>query len=449
MECYNFLKSSASTNKRCHQIGDDRIKKCSCLYDLKDKETLLTMVVWYMVFWAGLSQVEKKQKWMEWIHISASHEKHNKKQYGIIFPLPLMSSSLAHLDPEDSVPLICRDALCSICNLGRRFIRSVTHKHMKEIIDKRGKTANRQMNEETRQSLHDYFKHLHTQAAPFATRIVREETGMLERDSDTDITHIPPNMTKKNLYGVWCFDRGWKIKYNKRCKGSYSTIKEFTFREHDDHLIVPLFPTGMARKPIVAWCTFTSFWKRHYPKLRIRPRGADTCTDCLIFVNSLRRRAQVPPDDAMPIFDEQQNDDEEIYDDNGETVLLESCDIEKYQDILDKAKLHVIMHEAQREYVNSNISTALIDILLPKSLRRSALTRSMTSELGLGNVKILSSIGRHGPHFCHNSTALMSFKPGGTNIYNSSSIFCNDSIRERFSDKVFRSPFLQVLDLPT
>ena len=49
-----------------------------------------------------------------------------------------------------------------------------------------------------------------------------------------------------------------------------------------------MWPEGSERKEVCSWPTFLSFWKEHYPKIKVRAKGADTCTDCLIYLNSLK-----------------------------------------------------------------------------------------------------------------------------------------------------------------
>eukprot|EP00957_Ditylum_brightwellii_P059588 4524321-Ditylum_brightwellii.AAC.1 len=43
----------------------------------------------------------------------------------------------------------------------------------------------------------------------------------------------------------------------------------------------------MEAQPICSWFAFHFYWKRRFPNIKVRKRGADTCTDCRMFLNSI------------------------------------------------------------------------------------------------------------------------------------------------------------------
>ena len=283
-ECKDFILDICTS--KCSRPGDNREKDCSCFLLIKDDEKKLCMVAEYMLHWSSLKYCEKKNKWIEWMLSSRAMHTGEETRYkfknGKIFPLPLMSTNNLHLIQDDNVPLICRDALCRIFHIGRQFMRNTNFNQMTETVDRRsmaGKKSNNRLDSTTESNLFEYFNELKEQASPFSTRIVREEVGLLSRDDDPDIILLPPHMTKRRLYDAWCYRMGWMPQLSKRCKGTYKSIKDYEQRDQDDHLQVPLFPTGSMRECVVTWTTFLAFWKRHFPKMRIRSRGADTCTD--------------------------------------------------------------------------------------------------------------------------------------------------------------------------
>ena len=49
-----------------------------------------------------------------------------------------------------------------------------------------------------------------------------------------------------------------------------------------------MWPEGSKRKEVYSWPTFLYFWKEQYPKVKVRAKGADMCTDCLMYLNSLK-----------------------------------------------------------------------------------------------------------------------------------------------------------------
>ena len=51
-----------------------------------------------------------------------------------------------------------------------------------------------------RDSLKDYFEQLKSESVPFATRIVREQTGLTSRDDEPDLVALLPHMSKRRCY---------------------------------------------------------------------------------------------------------------------------------------------------------------------------------------------------------------------------------------------------------
>ena len=62
------------------------------------------------------------------------------------------------------------------------------------------------------ESLHEYFDALEKESLPFATRVIRERTGLHMRDDNPDDVLLPPHMSKHRCYAQWCFSRGWVVK---------------------------------------------------------------------------------------------------------------------------------------------------------------------------------------------------------------------------------------------
>jgi hypothetical protein len=52
---------------------------------------------------------------------------------------------------------------------------------------------------EIHQSMSEFFLELAGQGTPFATRIIREETGMTLRDDNIDEVVLPPHITKETV----------------------------------------------------------------------------------------------------------------------------------------------------------------------------------------------------------------------------------------------------------
>ena len=49
---------------------------------------------------------------------------------------------------------------------------------------------------------------------------------------------------------------------------------------------------GEVVKPIVLWRSFHCHWVAHFPKLKVRAKGRDTCADCYLLKLKLARFAK-------------------------------------------------------------------------------------------------------------------------------------------------------------
>ena len=117
------------------------------------------------------------------------------------------------------------------------------------IIDgRKGRKGNEssrgKANLEIYESLNLFFNELKQEALPFATRIIRDETGTTTRDDDPDDLVLPPHISKHSCFARWCYSRGWKIKKKSSALTIYTPVSEFEKRHHDDDEDVPLWPEG-------------------------------------------------------------------------------------------------------------------------------------------------------------------------------------------------------------
>lgn len=63
--------------------------------------------------------------------------------------------------------------------------------------------------------------------------------------------------------------------------------------EEADEDGVSLWPPGSEYKKVVSWTKFHGYWKHNFPEIKIREKGADTCSDCMIFRNEFRSLSHV------------------------------------------------------------------------------------------------------------------------------------------------------------
>lgn len=128
---------------------------------------------------------------------------------------------------------------------------------------------------------------------PFATRIVRDNTRKLSLRDNNEYVYLPPSFLKRQCYlGVY-HEAGWKPAWINRAKGKLKPIREWQPRE-------VFFLTaeqaessgGEVVEPIVSWRLFRRHWAAHFPKLKVRAKGEDTCADCYLLKLKLARFAK-------------------------------------------------------------------------------------------------------------------------------------------------------------
>ena len=85
---------------------------------------------------------------------------------------------------------------------------------------------------------------------------------------------------------------------NKKIKATteYQPIREFKKRSHDDDAGAPLGPSGSESCMVCSWPTFKDFWDKNYANIKVCKRDADTCTDCLMFLNAINFTPSTLPD---------------------------------------------------------------------------------------------------------------------------------------------------------
>ena len=139
--------------------------------------------------------------------------------------------------------MVCKNAILRLFNIGQKFANQAKEDPFK-VHGLRGKmgslSSKGKGNVEIYDSLHHFFTDLEKEGLPFATRIVREETGLTTRDDYLNTVTLPPHVSRYKCYEKWCFQRGWKAVKSCTAKNNYAKMSEFTPREHDDDELVPL-----------------------------------------------------------------------------------------------------------------------------------------------------------------------------------------------------------------
>jgi hypothetical protein len=146
-------------------------------------------------------------------------------------------------------------------------------------------------------------------------------------------------------------------------KQKFKPIGEWDLREgfHRSQEEADLHGDGEIAKTIVSWRSFLRCWTENFPKLKVRAKGEDTCTDCYLLNQKLARLAR-EKSALLESFDDDELD--------GITPEDLNAEIEGYQEVIDECKKHVQMHTAQREELNrlTELSKQALQQMLPMNL---------------------------------------------------------------------------------
>jgi hypothetical protein len=212
---------------------------------------------------------------------------------------------------------ICQSALMELIGVKCGWW-GTCRKHIKlgtpPVHKLKGQASNRkrQFANEEEAELVDFFLEIKELGEPSATRFVLDKTGgMSTRDNDVDITYLPPCWSKMNLYQRYAVSRGWDASTNSI--GVVSKIARI----------------GEEQKRLCSWFVFYYYWKSNFPKLRVRRRIEDICSQCYIFQNTYKyrkrpcRNNQTNSDNSNPPNESDDSDDsDDDHDDHIPTSLV-------------------------------------------------------------------------------------------------------------------------------
>jgi hypothetical protein len=121
-----------------------------------------------------------------------------------------------------------------------------------------------------------------TERDVYATRVIRYLTKTELRDEEIGAVNLPSNTTKRDMYELFCFNRGWTAKSDN--KGRYPKVVDYKRRKLDD-----IFWQAYTESfEVCSWWSFRNIWKEHCYNIRIRIPCNDTYGDCTIFLNAFR-----------------------------------------------------------------------------------------------------------------------------------------------------------------
>ena len=319
-----IVNEFAPQNCRLPSGSNGRSTNCTCVGFLAEAGNTrkAMLVAEYLVHYAKMNRDMTRELMYEWAKVASVLLTINPQNR-----TPYMLPGIA-AEPDDPIPMICRNALQGLLNEGRKSWKTAMlgPAFIHAGIGRTGDDSSRgKHNLEIYYSLNIFFTELKQEALPFATRIIREETGTTTRDDDPDDLVLPPHISKHQCYARWCYSRGWKVEKLSSAKTQYKPVSEYAPRPHDDDDDVPLWPQGSVSLRVISWPPFLSYWQRKFPYIKIRKKGADTCTDCQILCNQFRtRQARADRRRALRNPNSQGTDSSQDEDSGDDTESVES-----------------------------------------------------------------------------------------------------------------------------
>ena len=150
----------------------------------------------------GLKNDVQKEVISEWIRLSQVFKLQFKSK---CYVLPVFQDESSIVNPR----IIYINAVCAILGVGKRKLFEAKNKQVfcHALKERTGDDSCRGINSlKWKSSLIDFFEKLKGEGVPFATRAIREETGMSLRDHNPDDVTLPPHVTKRQSYARWCYE---------------------------------------------------------------------------------------------------------------------------------------------------------------------------------------------------------------------------------------------------
>ena len=391
--CHDWLREEANGDFfYCRSYARKEILSCNCFQMFMVHPMAAKFVANYMSFYAQSDPYARNMIIWTMIRSFTNMSIGRRSQPSLRFKIPYMVALVGGQpgevgDVEQQArevairelegTSVCISSILHILKIGRTKFKTI-HTHAEKglpppVHHLKGRESNRRKILETKETLDElrvFFLDLMEYSEPRATRFIRDETGMSDREAGT--VDLPSFMSKRSLYKKFCWQLGHKLKTDGKGK---TTVSQREDEEFD----------GRSR-PICGWSTFRRFWKDNFPNLVIRPPKRDVCGLCYTYMNafkSYKNNHQTDSDsssssssnsndssDGNESLAEDSSDGNEnlaedvVEDEDGlqsKLKRLASMDLETREDILLKSTVHVTDAKAQREYVSSLRGVAVLE----------------------------------------------------------------------------------------
>ena len=191
-DAYHWIINDFAPYKcRLPSGSNQRETKCRCIGFLgEDENTPKAMyLAEYLIHYAKMKRDTRRELLYEWAKVArvvmAGDSRNNKTP----FMLPGIT-----VGEDEQHPMICRNALQQLLHVGRKqWDTAMKGPQIDKRLGKTGVDSSKGFsNIEIYHSLNLFFTELKQEALPFATRIIRDETGLSTRDDDPDDLVLPP-----------------------------------------------------------------------------------------------------------------------------------------------------------------------------------------------------------------------------------------------------------------
>ena len=383
----------------CTKPCSDRItgkgehRDCRCLNSLEGDAEKQRAVAKYMVAFVAKPRQERHTIIMEWLRYTTT----TKEKACFFIPFVADDNNKNGDEEEEEETdndgenmlhelknyMVCKDAISILLDYGRckwKTCAKAVKNNSLPVHGNIGKVSNnaKKFEREVKDDLHAFFHDMNQFATPKATRFVRETTGSGLRDGEENVLELPTCWSKRALYARFCFERGYVI--SSTATGIIKKEKR-TDEQWDPQ----------NEKTICSWTRFLSFWRLHYPLIRIAMASHDICTECHTFFNRSKYRVSGAVDADVEDNDTTSNnslyctdtgtstmaedapempgDNLEMHDVPQDLQLETQPALTEREAILSKATLHVQQAMIQRKLANTTIQKAIDTHDLPHSER--------------------------------------------------------------------------------
>ena len=350
-------------------------RSCNCLALLADKPNVVDSIALALQMHFDLDESNKKcQLVAEKRHADRLTKGSKLGRSPKPFQLPMFVGQLTgeedddfHEDIREAMEHgICLSAWTTLYNIGRKAlekIRSIVSGMQSMVHGNTGKRNIDEGREDAYQNIIDVLRGLEEEeSTPFAVRTVRDSAGRSSLRDNNDYVYLSPAFSKRRCYLEICHKRGWVAVWLDKHKQKFKPIREWNLREGfyrtQEEAVLG---RGEVAKRVVSRRSFLRCWAENFPKLKVRAKGEDTCTDCYLLNQKLARIARQKAELL------EQLDDGEL---DGITPEDLNAEIEGYQEVIDECKKHVDMHTAQRAEYNRflQLSKEALEQQLPADL---------------------------------------------------------------------------------